>query len=274
MQLFDKVRIRRTSEEVAVRLRRHLVDGTLKPGEKLPRDEVLSKGLGVSRGAVREALKALEADGVIESRRGRNGGAFIRDVKPSVLSEGALDLLQVEGVTIEQLTEARLWVEDAVVRAACVRATDEDLAKLEANTSAARAQYDRGLLTDKALTLIKFHDLLANATRNPMLVVIVKTLTEVMSAFARVNGGDPSTTTFVSRKRFIAAMRARDVEAAVDEMRKNTRYTEKVYLRVARQRKIDATARTASHSSSPAAAGKASSPAAAPKSPRAARNPK
>jgi GntR family transcriptional repressor for pyruvate dehydrogenase complex len=231
--LFDKVRPRRTYEEVATRIRRSFADGAVKPGDKLPADDVLARRLGVSRGALREALRALEVAGVVELRTGRNGGAYISGGKPKVLSDNMVDLLHLQSVTIEQLTEARIWIEDIIVRAACARATEEDLAALDANVAHARELYRQGRLAEKAAVNIDFHNLLAQATKNPFLVIVTGTLTEVMAAFVRETSADAGPATFTSRKRFMAAMRARDAEAAVEEMRKNLRRVNKVYEKLA-----------------------------------------
>ncbi len=235
MQLFDRISPRRTFEEIATRIRRSFVDGTLKRGDKLPPDEELAAHLGVSRGALRGALRALEVAGVVELRTGRHGGSYISGGKPKVLSDNMVDLLHLQGLTIEQLTEARIWIEDIVVRAACTRATEADLAALDANIERAKALFDQGRLLEKAVANIEFHDVLAQATQNPLLVIVMHALTDVMTAFVQVNGGDTSRSTFASRTRFMAAMRVRDVDAALEEMRSNLRRVNSIYVRLARQ---------------------------------------
>ncbi len=232
MQLFDKVRPRRTYEEVAARIRRAFADGSLKTGDRLPPEAELAEHLGVSRGAVREALRSLQASGVVELRK---GGATVSVGQPRVLVDNLADLLHLQGVTIEQLTEVRLWIEEIVVRAACRRATEADLKTLQANVDQAQALFNQGRMLEKAVVNIRFHDLLAQATQNPLLVIVVNTLTEVMTAFVQQNGVDRSRSTFTSRRRFMAAMCARDEEAAVDEMRGSLRRVHRLYLRLARE---------------------------------------
>jgi GntR family transcriptional repressor for pyruvate dehydrogenase complex len=238
VQLFEKVRARRTSQEVASRIRRSFIGGSVKAGDKLPADDELVRRLGVSRGALKEALRALEVAGVVELRTGRNGGAYISAGKPQILSGNMVDLLHLQGVTIAQLTEARIWIEDIVVRVACTRATVDDLAALDANIAIAKRLYEQGRLPEKAAVNIDFHNLLARATKNPFLMIVMSTLTEVMSAFVRETRADAGAVTFSSRKRFMAALHARDAEAAVEEMRKNLRRQHRLYEKLALERPL------------------------------------
>lgn len=76
---FTPVRPRRVYQEICSQVRRRVADGQLKPGDRLPPERELAQALGVSRGAVREALRALEYAGVIAMRAGAKGGAFIRE---------------------------------------------------------------------------------------------------------------------------------------------------------------------------------------------------
>ena len=82
--LADKPRLTRTTDEpshlrIERWLRRRVAAGRLHPGDKLPTEEDLAAGLGVSRMTLRQALGSLENAGVVERRRGRAGGTFIRE---------------------------------------------------------------------------------------------------------------------------------------------------------------------------------------------------
>ncbi|MEO8296929.1 MAG: FCD domain-containing protein [Burkholderiales bacterium] len=236
MQPFDKIRTRKTFEEVALRIRSAFIDGSLRPGDKLPSDEDLCARLGVSRSALREALRALEVAGVVDLRTGRHGGAYVSSGDPKVLSANMTDLLHLQSISMQQLTEARVLIEDQVVRLACERASAADLAALEANVVEAKALHREGRLDEKAARNIEFHNVLAAATKNPVLIIVMRTLTDVISAFQRVAGSETGTAVFLSRDRFMKAMHARDADAAVDEMNKNMRRIAKVYIRLARER--------------------------------------
>src|ERR1700694_4261343 len=75
--IFRPVAARNTFEETVERLAHAIKLGVVAPGERFPAERVLAPQLGISRMTLREALRALEQAGYIESRRGRNGGAFV-----------------------------------------------------------------------------------------------------------------------------------------------------------------------------------------------------
>ena len=110
----------RTFDEAADKVRALLFNGTLRPGDRLPAERELSALLGISRPALREALRALELAGMIESRKGAAGGAFVRPGNAQVVVGGMRDLYHLGAITPEHLTEARIWLSEMVVRVVCV----------------------------------------------------------------------------------------------------------------------------------------------------------
>jgi len=100
-------RVRRTFEEVALQLRAMFTGGHLRPGDRLPPERELSQQLGVSRSALREALRTLEISGVIQLRKGRNGGAFITRGNFDAVTANFRDLLTLGNLKFEELAEAR-----------------------------------------------------------------------------------------------------------------------------------------------------------------------
>ena len=210
-------RIRRTFEEVALQLRAMFTEGHLNPGDRLPPERELSQQLGVSRSALREALRTLEISGVIELRKGRSGGAFITQGNFEAVTANFRDLLTLGNLKFEEIAEARTWLAEIVVRVACERATDEDIDALEANVLEAERMLAAGRHAEKIDLNIEFHNLLARATRNPLLAMNVRTMSDVMHGFAdrydeRTDFGLPE------RRRLIAALRARDSERATREL--------------------------------------------------------
>lgn len=224
----------RTFEEVANRVREMLTGGKLSPGERLPSEREFSTRLNISRSALREALRTLEIAGVVELRKGRSGGAFITRGNPNLVSDSMSDLLRLGNVSWNHLTEARIWIEEIIVRVACKRATAKDIDALEENIREALLLFEEGQLMEKTEVLIEFHNILARATRNPVLVMITRTLTDMMRYFARRLGSETTRAVFRSRRRFMRAFAARDAEAAVAEMERNLRKVHRLYLRLAR----------------------------------------
>jgi DNA-binding FadR family transcriptional regulator len=228
----------RTFEEVVTWVRGMITGGKLNPGERLPPEREFSRSLNISRSALREALRTLEIAGVVELRKGRAGGAFITSGKPHVVSDSMADLLRLGSISWSHLTEARIWIEQIIVRVACKRATAKDIAALEDNIREALALFEKGQLMEKTEVLIEFHNTLARATRNPVLVMIMRTLTDMMLYFARRLGSETTRAVFRSRRRFMTAFAARDADAAVAEMERNLKKVHRLYLKLARSGKI------------------------------------
>jgi DNA-binding FadR family transcriptional regulator len=202
-------RIRRTFEEVALQLRSMFADGHLRPGDRLPPERELAQHLGVSRSALREALRTLEISGVIKLRKGRTGGAFITAGNLDAVTANFRDLLTLGNLKFEELAEARIWLAEIVIRVACERACDEDFRALEANVGQAERMFAAGRHAEKIDLNLEFHNILARSTRNPVLAMNSRTLQDLMHEFA--NRFDEKTDFGMPERHLIvAALRARD----------------------------------------------------------------
>ena len=141
----------------------------------------------------------------------------MRPGSSGVIVNGLRDLYHLGAITPQQLTEARVWMSEIVVRIACERATDEDFAALDANIDAASKAPD---FDQRARHNREFHVILARATRNPIMVITMESIMAVFGNFIAQIG--PSDNTFIlpSRRRFMKHLRARDAAAAAAEMKK------------------------------------------------------
>jgi DNA-binding FadR family transcriptional regulator len=217
----------RAVDEIAAQIRELIAAGKLRPGDRLPSERELAARLEVSRNTLREAFRALEHGGIIEMRKGATGGAFVRPGSSSVIVNGLRDLYHLGAITPQQLTEARIWLSEVVVRVACERATDEDFAALEANIDASEKAPDFG---ERARHNREFHVILARATRNPIMVITMESIAAVFAQFIAQIG--PSDNTFIlpSRRRFMKYLRARDATAAAAEMKKALTRLQRTYM--------------------------------------------
>jgi DNA-binding FadR family transcriptional regulator len=162
--LFAPVSVARASSSIADQIRQAIVTGRLEQGQRLPPERELAEQFGVSRVTVRDALRALEAVGLIEVRVGARGGAFVTVPTGSLVGQTMSDMMMMSAVSPGDIVEARLVVELGTVTLACARATEEDIAQLREHVEhAARAlaskTYTRELSWD-------FHALLAVAAHN------------------------------------------------------------------------------------------------------------
>lgn len=121
-------------EVVTERIRRAIHIGSYLPGDKLPPERMLAQQLGVSRTTVREAIRVLEGEGYVTSRRGASGGILVLD---QAENEGRIRPLLAEKLPqLEEALDYRIAVEGNAARLAAERRTEDDLRVL-------REAYDR-----------------------------------------------------------------------------------------------------------------------------------
>src|SRR2546423_5618457 len=128
--LFAPVSVARASSSIADQIRQAIVTGKLAQGERLPPERELAEQFGVSRVTVRDALRSLEAMGLLEVKVGARGAAFVTAPTGSKVAQTMSDMVLMSATTPEEIVEARLIVELGTVTLACARATPEDLAEL------------------------------------------------------------------------------------------------------------------------------------------------
>jgi DNA-binding FadR family transcriptional regulator len=228
---FEPIQTRRTFEEVCDRIRARLASGELKPGDKLPAERDLAQQLGVGRNALREALRSLEIAGILELRKGVKGGAFVRSGDPARMHAVVQDMFSLGSITVAELAEARVHVQDLVVRLACERATQADFDALEANIDRTEQMTASGRFLDRVECSREFYRLLGAATYNKVLAMMVQSITEILMQFvyARVaNGGKPQPRLVPKRRAFLEALRARDAEEAARLMRTHLEATHRM----------------------------------------------
>jgi len=113
----------RISEEVVEQLKRSILQGIYKPGDRLPPERELAEQFRVSRVAIREALRVLQKSGFIVTRPGAQGGTFITDLSYQHLAEAFLDLLLAEKISIAELNQVRQIIEPEMTRIAAGKVT-------------------------------------------------------------------------------------------------------------------------------------------------------
>lgn len=227
---FQAIRSTRAFEEIASQIRNELAEGRLKVGSRLPSERALAEQFGVSRNTLREALRSLEHAGLIQLMKGASGGAFISERSGEAIVTGLFDLYHVGTIRPAQVTEARIWLESIIVREACVRATAEDLAALERNIEEAEAASARGDFPARAAKHIDFHRLLARMTDNPIMIIVMDGVLDVLHHFVRTIGEYQNAFVLPSRRRFMKHMEEGNVEAAVAEMESSLKRLQRAYL--------------------------------------------
>ncbi|WP_231611761.1 FadR/GntR family transcriptional regulator, partial [Rhodococcus sp. CX] len=125
------MRTPKTAELVALKLRRMIVDGDLTDGDHLPHEAELMEHFSVSRPTLREAVRVLEAERLVEVRRGSRSGARVCVPGPEVVARPASLLLELSGATVEDVFVAREAIEPAAARILAESGSEDDFDELE-----------------------------------------------------------------------------------------------------------------------------------------------
>jgi DNA-binding FadR family transcriptional regulator len=129
--IFRPVAARNTFEETVERLAHAIKLGVVAPGERFPSERVLAPQLGISRVTLREALRALEQAGYVESRRGRNGGAYVtRRDETGGSARTARRAVKAMGEELFDVLQFRRALEPSAAQLAAARAPEVDSAHL------------------------------------------------------------------------------------------------------------------------------------------------
>ncbi|GAK02525.1 lactate-responsive regulator LldR [Geomicrobium sp. JCM 19037] len=172
---YERVRSKKIYEEVADSLKGAIEKGDLKPGDRLESVEKLAERFAVGRSAIREALSALRATGLVDIRHGE--GTFVRSYESIDLKIPYSSLLLVNPKEIKELLEVRKILEVGSVQAAAKHRTEEDLQQMKEALHLMNIHMDDEKLGEKADWA--FHMQVARASKNDMLVRLLQSVADL-----------------------------------------------------------------------------------------------
>jgi len=223
----------RPADEIAAQIREHLLSRRLRAGDRLPSERKLAVQFGVSCNSVRQALRALSEMGLIEVRKGAAGGAFVLEGGGKAVVAGFADLYSLGTIRPEHLTEARVLLGSEVVRMACMRGTEDELDALEDNIRLSAKADEAGDIEQWIDVNLQFNTLLANMTRNPILVTMTEAINALTEQFVREIGPLPTRIVLPQRRKLLRELRARNCEQAVNTMRAYLQRVQRFYSKAA-----------------------------------------
>jgi len=171
--MYKIVRSSRLYEQIVQQVEDSIVKGALKPGDQLPPERELAQQFGVSRTAVREAVKALREKGLVEAYPGR--GTFITDGTSYAIRQSLDRMVKIgQSEGSGYLVEVREILEPEIAALAATRADEENLAAMReaiAVMDAARRDSDAFIEAD-----LDFHLALAEAAANPLILTLIDSI--------------------------------------------------------------------------------------------------
>jgi DNA-binding FadR family transcriptional regulator len=215
---FAPIRTKRVFEEICEQVRREMAAGSLRPGDKLPPERELALKLGVSRAAVREALRSLEIAGVVGLHKGARGGAFILKGDPDLVTRSIRDMFHLGRISLDNLTEARTLVMQVAIHLACERIRPTTLAALERNVDSLTTLPASGKASERVAVSAEFYRLISQATDNTVLQVIIEALTDIVLQQVEQSNIEFFPNLIAHRRRLVEYVARRQVDDAKREM--------------------------------------------------------
>lgn len=219
--MFKTIKKARLSDEIVRQVKETLFAGKLRPGDRLPAERELAEQFETSRASVREALRTLEQEGMIQVRKGVGGGAFIAELDHRPVTNSLQTLWRLKKISIKDIAEARLIFEPEAARLAAERVTEEDLRELEEVIRQMSVAVDGREMPDSFD--LKFHQIIARAAGNPILAMLAESMLGVASK--TITELHPSMDTLrhvlASHRKVFEAIRKRNGKLAYRAMRQH-----------------------------------------------------
>ncbi len=209
---FSAIPRRRVANDAIDSIKSMIVRGELRAYDRLPPERELAERLSLSRPTLREAIRALIAMNILESRHGE--GTFVTSLEPELLAEPIDFLLCIDEHSIVDLFEARHTLETSLARLAAARASAEDLDALDDLSQDYTASLDN--FEECSRIDIEFHRRVALAARNPILASLLASI-RVLGQESRRRTGQTETIRQVAatdHATISSALRRRDAAAA------------------------------------------------------------
>ena len=176
----------RIADAVAAGLEKRILEGSLKPGDRLPSERDLALELGVSRSSLREAMQKLLSKGLLTTRHG--GGTHVTDKLEAHFVDPWQDMLSGHPLLHRDLLEFRHMLEGQAASLAADRATDIDLQRLDAAYAALDADFDQGENLSACIAVdVAFHQAIAEASHNMLIGHLSASLMRVIHGHVSTN---------------------------------------------------------------------------------------
>lgn len=178
LEVFTKNDNQEIQNFIIAKIKEHINNKNLEPGDKLPSERMLSEKLEVSRNNVREAIQKLEFYGLLKSIP--QSGTFVANIGVIAMNGMIDDILRLEDADFRSLVETRILLELKTCRLAAIRRTDEDLKQIKDAIDAYKQKVING--KDAVQEDLLFHLAIAEASKNSslnkfMLIITPKIIT-------------------------------------------------------------------------------------------------
>jgi DNA-binding FadR family transcriptional regulator len=210
---FTPIRQARASGEIVSQIERAIFGGELQTGDRLESERELAERFGVSRITVRDALRVLEARGLVHVKVGASGGAFVSDTNVDQVAESISTMIQLRRMTLSGVAEARTVVETATSELAAERADPAAILRIEQTVEKGRSVVrEQAPHTEASMD---FHVAVADAAKNELLAATVAAYRDLLvQTLHDMRDVRSAKTTQKAHEEILDAIKSHDPEAA------------------------------------------------------------
>ncbi|MDI3481771.1 MAG: GntR family transcriptional regulator, transcriptional repressor for pyruvate dehydrogenase complex [Tepidanaerobacteraceae bacterium] len=210
------VKRKNLSNEVAAQIKKMIQNKKFLPGSKLPNETELSEMMNVSRTTIREAIKLLASNNIVEIIRGK--GTFVSEMPGLIKDPLGVGFMEDKNLLFS-LFETRILIEPKVASIAAKRATPEDIKKIKEHVDEMR-EVINGKQSHKEKD-IEFHTQIARAMKNPIIERIVPIIIESITKgyYETINVPGSAQKAVLSHEKIYEAIKNHDAAAAEREMK-------------------------------------------------------
>jgi len=176
--MFQPLEKKRYSDHIVELIKAKIIQENLKIGTRLPSEVDLSQEFSVSRSVIREALRILEISGLVNIKKGPSGGIFVSNVYHKPITDSLSNMILSGELTTDHLFNARMLIEPHIAREAVRHATKNNLNALQKLMTDSEAHLDDPVRLRR--NNLDFHLLLARASGNPVLALLLESILELM----------------------------------------------------------------------------------------------
>lgn len=225
--MFNRLRIEPAYKAVSAEIERSILSGHIQPGMPMPTEQCLAEQFGVHRSTVREAIRQIEQEGLLQRREGRR--LFVTLPGLYDLAPRAARLLLLQQTTFQELWQVAVTLEPLAAGLAAVQANAEDIAALEANTALTAELQARGATSmEENIRLVEldveFHALVGRASHNRALMLAREPISLLYNpTLLQIHLHLPQSKVrnLAAHRAILDALRCQDVQSATEWTRKH-----------------------------------------------------
>ena len=204
-------------EQAAGALEEMIIGNRLRPGDKLPNEQLLAAQIGVGRGTIREAVKVLDSRGVVEIRRGR--GTFVCKHVGRADDPLGFRFAQDKRKLAEDLSDLRLMLEPQLAARSARSASLEDIQTLQTLCTRVEERILAG--EDYGQEDVAFHVKIAKMTGNTVMPQLIPLIAQGISLYVNLTNHTCAGTAAATHQAVVDAIRAHDEQAAYAAMQRH-----------------------------------------------------